>query len=164
MRDFSVIARMNLSELTNYIVNEFHIPAKEFIKKIKDLGFKIKKTCKIEKNLSLLIEIFNQFEREFLSHIDREEQEFFPEIIKLENWELEDYSNLNKFLHIQDIEHNEIDSYLIWWKNIIKELCLEDNKYYDELKKIMDIFYKESLDHLYIENNILNVKVEEKIA
>ena len=163
MIDFAKISNMKLNELIDYIINEFHSPLKI---DLENLEKKSKWVCKIKwikEKLALQKEIFKQFKAEIINHIDREEKEFFPEIIKLEKGLKVNALLLKKFLNLQEIEHNEIDNYLIWWKHYIEGLNIKDSKEFEELKLLIDKIYNDTLNHVYIENNFLNTKVKELI-
>ena len=155
------IKQLGLSEITDYIIKEYHLPIRIILPKIE------KKIIDIEEkynpnDISLVKEIFKQFIYEMMRHINREENIFFPTIIKVEKWILKDIEELEKYLNIQRIEHNEIETYLIWWETVIKKLCKgKEDELYVELKNLANELYDETVEHVYIENMILDKKVWE---
>gem|GEM_PF-6269049 len=70
----------------------------------------------------MIKELFEQFESELSTHILREENKFYAEIIKLEKKEKVDKKIIEEFLDLQKTEHSEIDSYLYSLKKLIFEL------------------------------------------
>lgn len=163
MRKLNKVNKLSIEELIEYIIKEFHKPLRNDLQILEKYIYKIGESLEYKNKMLLPKEIFKQFNTELISHIDHEESDFFPKIIKLERWTLKDKSNSKKFLHIQEVEHNEIDNYLIWLKNIINNLTDNKSEDYIKLKDILDKIYDDTLDHVYIENNYLNTKVNKLI-
>ena len=161
MKNLKEINNYSILELINYIIDNFHIPLRKDLIILESITEELYNKDNFKKDIALPREIFKQFKQEILNHINQEENEFFPEIINLENWTLNNSKIINKFLHIQEIEHNEINNYLIWWKKIIDNFDWEIIKEYKELLNLVNKIHKDTLDHIYVENNYLNTKVEE---
>lgn len=160
MRKLSKISKLSIEDLIVYIINEFHKPLRDDLDKLEKYISKISLNLKFKNKMILPKEIFKQFKSEFINHINEEEKKFFPEIINLKKWNSKNISKIKRFLHLQKIEHNEIDSYLIWWKDILDNLDSKENEDIIEIKRILEKIYKDTADHTYIENNYLNWKVE----
>ena len=150
MKDLDSLSEMTISELIDYIVDEFHTPLRTDLETLENKSKDICEIKWIKEKLTLQKEIFKQFKYEIINHIDREKKEFFPEIIKLEKGLKVDILFLKKFLNIQEIEHNEINNYLIWWKNTIKNLNIKDSKEYEELKLLVNKLYDDIKNSIYI--------------
>lgn len=163
MRNFIEISKKSMGELIDYIVDEFHSPLRVDLEKLDKLIEDIYIVLENKKKILLPKEIFKQFKAEIIEHINKEEKDFFPEIINLEKWLKIDKQLLRKFIHIQEIEHNEIDNYLIWWKSSIQKLFKEKLDKYDELILLIDKIFSDTQDHTYIENNFLNPKVSKMV-
>jgi len=160
MRNLNKVSKIDVEELIDYIIDNFHDPLREKLPKVEKCCKNIEKLFINNKKANLLKEIFIQFSQEIINHIDREESIFFPEILNLKKWIRKNDNNLKEFLRLQETEHNEIDNYLIWGKKIVEDINLKNNEDYDKLLKLVEEIYNETLDHVYIENNYLNTKVK----
>ena len=123
---------------------------------------------KKEKNVELLLNFFREYIKEFSTHIEQEEQNVFPYILKLSQIN-SDLSTLNE----SDIlsysidkyheDHNNIEETLFDLKNILLKYLPPpvSNCQYNNL--IFDIFRLESdlLDHAELEENVLFPRVRE---
>ncbi len=153
------IKKMSLSELLDFIIEEYHKSLRIDLNELKELIESLK-----WENTLLLKELFLQFSWEILSHITQEEDEYFPEILKIVNNKDVSKKEIRSFLNIQEVEHNEIDSYLIGIRSILTTLSAESPKKYKPICKQVEKIYYDTMDHVYIENNYLNKKVRELLT
>ena len=163
MIDVTQFSTMSIKELLTYIVDEFHIPLRKDLIEMRQNGIWLMKTCEQSEKLQLVMTLFNQFETEFLNHINTEENEFFLWVLKLEKWEKFEKKFIHKFFNTQDREHKEIKSYLKNWLEVLNHLCLDDNEYYLNLKKLLNKMIEDTKIHTYLEDEILKEKIEELI-
>jgi len=84
MRNFIEISKKSMGELIDYIVDEFHSPLRVDLEKLDKLIEDIYIVLENKKKILLPKEIFKQFKSEIIEHINKEEKDFFPEIINLE--------------------------------------------------------------------------------
>jgi iron-sulfur cluster repair protein YtfE (RIC family) len=107
-------------------------------------------------------EIFKQFQYEIVRHIDREDNNFFPNIKELVNWELKDFTIIKRYLTLQRIEHHEVDNYLISLKDIVTKICKsEKGENFIKFKELSEILFTAIQEVIYIENVILDRKIED---
>jgi len=160
MKDLSTIENYSLEELVNHIIEKLHEPIREKLEKIQVLLKKFWEKIEHKEKLSLPKEVFKQLIDELVNHLNREKNEFYPEVINLENNNSKDFLKIKNFLRLQKSEHEDLANYLNWWKSIIDQLDIEWDEDFSLFKKMAEELYKSILDTVYIEDNHLNTKIE----
>ncbi|PLX07938.1 MAG: hypothetical protein C0598_12805 [Marinilabiliales bacterium] len=157
-----------LHKAHTYYLDEKIPQIKQMIKQLFELSEGNKKT------LNLISNFFNNYCKEFESHVDREEAEVYPYVLALE----EALKNSSKEKHINEEllkysigtyeeDHEDVEEKLFDMKSlIIKYLPLEsaDNKLFEEvsysLLRELFVLEKDLNEHSRIEDLILVPKVE----
>jgi iron-sulfur cluster repair protein YtfE (RIC family) len=153
--------KLNPSEIVDIIIKEFHDPLREILPELWDLMNKIENEYN-SNSIWLAKEIFKQLQYEAVRHIDREDNNFFPNIKELENWRLKDFTVIERYLTLQKIEHHEIDNYIIPWRDIVKKICTDEkNETFIRFKELSEILFVAIQQVIYIENVILDRKIED---
>ena len=161
MPNLQEMENLDPSEIVDIIIKDFHDPLRKILPELWDLMNKIQNKYNLD-TLWLAKEMFKQFQYEIVRHIDREDNNFFPNIKELEKWKLKDFTIIKRYLTLQKIEHHEIDNYLISLKDIVTKICKnEKGKDFIKFKELSEILFTAIQEVICIENVILDKKIED---
>lgn len=151
--------------LADYIINNHHIYVRN---KLPELLLVANKVSRVHGNahseLTEMLDLVKGLEVEMIEHLNKEEEELFPQIKKLENGEEQIQPGEDLLKELED-EHDHAGSIMKQLEELSNGFtpptgaCTSYRIYFKTLKEFQDDLHM----HVHLENNVLFPKVEEML-
>lgn len=162
----------NLCNIIDFILEKYHNPLRINLEKISFLLNKIVDVhSEHHPEFIEIRSVFNNFKKDILEHIDKEEKILFPIMREIEKsytenriiWKFHCWNVINPIKQME-IEHDKFDKYLTDIRILSSNYFIPDDacQAFSTTYKMLELLDKETLEHASLENNILHKLAIEK--